>query len=288
MTIPRFDHEVGADELVAALRRAGCAIIEALAPAQTIAQIDADIAPYMAEVPMCTGSFTGLQTQRTSRLVAKSPASHPLLTEPLLMATLEQYFRAECYQFTLHATGVIRIHPGQPAQSIHRDDSVYPFKHPCPPTLVVTIWAMSEFTRDNGATQVVPGSHRWDDVRRPSDDEIEYATMPQGSVLLLDGATYHSGGGNQTRDQPRTALQISYGLGWLRPFENPQLAVPPALAKTLPAELQALLGYRNHGFLGHYELCNPMTLLGDDSVSDTPAGNDLFDDELAARPINRR
>jgi ectoine hydroxylase-related dioxygenase (phytanoyl-CoA dioxygenase family) len=124
---------------------------------------------------------------------------------------------------------------------------------------------------------VVPGSHLWDDVRRATDAEIRLSEMPPGSVLLYNSALHHGAGANQTADEIRRSLTFAYGLGWLRAMENPTLAVPPEIARTLPRKLQDLLQYRNHGYLGHYEFHSPRVVLSDD-VPEVLAASDLYDE----------
>jgi ectoine hydroxylase-related dioxygenase (phytanoyl-CoA dioxygenase family) len=216
----------------------------------------------------------------------KSPSSHALILNQLVLDVVGEILEGGAYHYDLHHTEALRIHPGQVAQSLHRDDAPYPFKHPCNPVKATAIWALSRFTATNGATNVVPGSHLWDDVRRATDAEVRSSEMPPGSVLLYDAALHHGGGANQTADEPRRALIFAYGLGWLRPTENPTLAVPPEIARTLPRQLQDLLQYRTHGFLGHYELRNPRVVLSDD-VPDVLAASDLYE-EHEGTPIMRR
>ncbi|ACY18205.1 phytanoyl-CoA dioxygenase family protein [Haliangium ochraceum] len=287
MEIPRFQRTASAADVAEGIKTAGCAIIEHFLDDETVEQLNDELNPYFDRVAMSEGSFMGVQTQRMSRIIAKSKTSHELLIDPMLMDTVDGVLRGESYHFTLHHTEASRIHPGQPAQSLHRDDTTYPFTHPCRPVMVATIWALGEFTRACGATQAVPGSHLWDDVRKPTPEEVHYAEMPKGSMFLFDSAIYHGGGCNSSEDEIRKAMIIMYGLGWLRPAENQILAVPPALARTLPTRLQELVGYRNHGYLGHYELGNPAVTLKD-PIPETLGAVDLYDDETEQIQVRRR
>ena len=116
-----------------------------------------------------------------------------------------------------------------------------------------TIWAVTEFTRDNGATQVVPGSHKWEKEREPVDAEIAYAEMNPGSVLLYTGTVLHGGGANKTASEIRTGVFLHYALNWLRQEENQYLSCPPEIAKELSPELRSLIGYAKGGYvLGFY------------------------------------
>ena len=124
------------------------------------------------------------------------------------------------------------------------------------------------------------------DERRPWESDAQAAVMPRGSVLIMDGALYHGGGANRS-NSPRTAALLGYSLGWLRPMENPQLAVPPHVAKNLQTELQDLLGYRTHGFLGNFEGTQPSASFSDPLPDVFPA-EDLYGEDLEALGVRRR
>jgi ectoine hydroxylase-related dioxygenase (phytanoyl-CoA dioxygenase family) len=129
-----------------------------------------------------------------------------------------------------------------------------------------TIWAYTDFTVDNGATIVVPGSHKWERTRRPKEAEITYAEMRAGSCLVFLGSLLHAGGSNAS-EQPRTGILINYCLGWLRQFENFYLECPPEVARDYPEQLRKLLGYAVHPpNLGLYEGNNPEVLFSDRSA----------------------
>jgi hypothetical protein len=283
--IPRFGASVSPAILAEALRSHGCAIVERFM-VEAAARARQELEPYLSRVPHSLGTFTGKRTRRTLRLILKAPAVRGMIDNDLIQGTCARLFQGEAYHHQLHATEAVCIDPGQTAQSLHRDDGTYPFRHPCPPSVVNTIWALDDFTRDNGATRVIPGSHRWDDHRRGVESETTPAVMPSGSVLLIDGALVHGGGENQS-SRSRTALLLGYSLGWLRPAENPQLAVPPAQAKQLSKRLQDLLGYRTHGYLGNFEGTQPSAAWLD-PVPDVLPAEDLYGPELEAIVVRRR
>ena len=115
-----------------------------------------------------------------------------------------------------------------------------------------TIWALTDFTHENGATRIVPGSHRWEKDRQPPDGEIVSAEMRAGSVLLYNGTVLHGGGENTTIHE-RVGVLLHYTLNWLRQEENQYLSCPPEIAKGLDPELRALMGYTLGGpVLGFY------------------------------------
>ena len=143
--------------------------------------------------------------------------------------------------------------------------------------LLGTVWAITEFTKENGATRVVPGSHNWDKNREPLPEEIAYAEMKPGSVFLYTGTVLHGGGENLT-DSPRLGTFIHYSLSWLRQQENQYLSCPAKIAKTLDPELRSLMGYSRAGYvLGYFsspdekdnlELVSPEELFGEKSKYD--------------------
>lgn len=265
------------------LRRHGHVIVESLAPDLT-ARAAAELASFIEAAPFATGTFAGQRTQRVTRLIARSPACRELAMHPLVLGAVSHAFRGICYHPQLALTQAIRIHPGERAQSLHRDDNAFFLAHPRSPAVINTMWALDDFTADNGATQLVPGSHTWDDERVVDPHATIPAVMPRGSLLLWDGALYHGGGENRSR-APRTGIILAYNLGWLRQYENMYLSVPPELARTLSPELQQLIGYGNHGYLGTYEGNDPRRFLAAPDAPPQPP-SDLFTPELQA--ITRR
>ena len=148
---------------------------------------------------------------------------------PAILAACDAYLLRACDRYQLHLTQVIRIRPGQPRQALHRDRLAWGgFLKDVEPQLN-TIWAMTDFTEANGATQVVPGSPLWAEGRRAEPHEIGYAEMKAGSVLVYSGSVIHGGGENRTNGD-RVGVNITYCLGWLRQEENQYLSCPPEIA----------------------------------------------------------
>jgi ectoine hydroxylase-related dioxygenase (phytanoyl-CoA dioxygenase family) len=163
---------------------------------------------------------------------------------------------------------MISIGPGEPGQMVHRDQWAYDFfTFPAGfDVQVSTMWAMTDFTEENGATRVVPGSHRADDKLRFAADDTVGAEMRKGSVLLYLGSTYHGGGANRS-DAVRVGMNVDYNLGWLRQEENQYLAVPLDVARTLPEPLQRLIGYQRGAYaLGYVgDMRDPIEVLRPDA-----------------------
>jgi ectoine hydroxylase-related dioxygenase (phytanoyl-CoA dioxygenase family) len=174
-----------------------------------------------------------------------------MVANPLVLDVAESLLSPYASSFQLHLTQIIAIGPGSPAQPLHRDQWCFDF-FPFPEDMdveVSTIWALDDFTEENGATRIIPGSmldpkEACADVHRTVP-----ATMPKGSVVLYSGRTIHGGGANRS-ERIRHALNVDYVLGWLRQEENQYLSCPPEVARTLPERVQKLAGYS----LGAYAL----------------------------------
>ena len=169
-----------------------------------------------------------------------------------ILGVCDAFLLPNCKRYQLHLSQVIRIMPDQPTQFLHRDRLVWgQYLRGLEPQLS-TMWALTEFTRENGATRVVPGSAAWPEEVEASSADIACAEMTPGSVLVYSGSVLHGGGAN-TSPADRVGLNISYSLGWLRQEENQYLSCPPELAKDFAPELQELLGYTMMGdALGYF------------------------------------
>ena len=257
-TLAHLSADAPADEVVAILERDGAVILDdVLSPAQVAALVD-ELRPYVEATAPGRDSFTGARTTRTGALVARSPKTRPLVMDPRILAVCDGVLKPNCHRYQLHLAQVIRIMPGQPAQTIHRDRWAWGRHMQAIEPQVNTIWALTAFTAENGATQVVPGSTSWPDDRKTQPEEIARAEMRLGSVLLYTGSVFHGGGANVAADPgdgsaDRWGLNITYSLGWLRQEENMYLSCPPQNARLLEPELQALLGYAMSNYaLGYF------------------------------------
>jgi ectoine hydroxylase-related dioxygenase (phytanoyl-CoA dioxygenase family) len=246
------------DEVTDRLLADGYVIVpDALGPAAVAAARD-DLRGVLARTPTGRNSFEGFSTRRVYALFAKTRTFDAAATDPLLLGVLDRVLG----HYQLSAPVAIEIGPGEVAQTLHRDEGVYPLPEPHPPVVVNSIWPLDDFTEENGATRVIPGSHRWEPGRVPAAEDTVVAVMPAGSAMVYLGNLWHSGGANRT-DRPRLGVILEYVSAWLRPQENHCLAVPRDVARTLPERLQELLGYNIYPpFLGYVDGHHPRKVLG--------------------------
>jgi hypothetical protein len=269
--IPRFDAVTPAQSVTEALLEHGCAIIEALAPGELCDRVEAELRPWIDRSPTGADEFMGLATRRTGALLARSAAAAELIAHPTVLEVAEGVLGGERESpvgpmrdpIQLHVTQAIAIGPGSQPQPLHRDQWCFNF-FPFPVGLdveVSSIWALCDFTEANGATRVVPGSHRSEGMPYTDADAIP-AEMPRGSIVLYTGSTVHGGGAN-TSDQERVGVNVDYVRGWLRQEENQYLSVPREVAAALPERVQRLMGYEKGGYaLGYIDdTRDPMEVL---------------------------
>ncbi|MGN6668944.1 MAG: phytanoyl-CoA dioxygenase family protein [Trinickia sp.] len=264
MSLIHLPSSVSATDVERCLREHGYAIIDKLVPAVTMDRIAEELEVYTAAAPFGPDGILGRRTKRTGGLIARSPTARELIIHTTVLETV-RHFLSHATTFQLHCTQVVSIHPGAKAQTLHQDEvawDMFPFPldfH----AQCNTLWAMTDYTEDMGATRVVPGSHR---AKRGIEFEIADslpAEMEKGSVLIYDGKVYHGGGANCS-DRVRSAINLTYALGWLRQEENQFLSCPLEIARTLPDELLRLMGYQCGAFaLGYvHAFEDPMTVLG--------------------------
>lgn len=235
----------------------GYVILPEVLPRAEVERIRGALAPLLAATPPGRNEFEGHRTRRVYNLLGKTRAIDGLVEHP---ATLPLCEAALGHQIQLSIALAIQIHPGETAQELHRDDSIFPVAHPHPPLCVNTMWAIDDFTPTNGATVLVPRSHQRNERPGPAQPRIP-AAMPRGSVLVWLGTLWH-GGGDHHGDAPRLGLSINYNLKWLRQQENQYLGIPREVARDLSPRLQRLIGYDYYPpFLGNLDGRDPLKVL---------------------------
>jgi hypothetical protein len=232
----------------------GAVIVDRVAPPELMDRVAEELRPWLADTPSGPDDFSGRLTRRTGALIARSVSSRELVMHPLALGTTALVL-SHATNFQLHLTQAIAIGPGQGAQPLHRDRWAFDF-FPFPNAYEVqcnTIWAMTDFTEENGATRVVPGSNQSEDgVVYEASDTVP-AEMERGSALFYSGSVYHGGGANQT-DATRVGINITYNVAWLRQEENQYISVPKEVAETLPVDLLRLMGYARGAYaLGYID-----------------------------------
>lgn len=248
-TLKTLTASASEEQIVEALRSDGALILENVLSHKELQHVHEETWPYVEATDTGRDDFSGTLTTRTGALVARSPACRELIMHPGILGAARAFLAPYCARIQLHLGQIIRLMPGQPAQQIHRDRWAWGTYLQGIEPQFNTIWALTDFTAENGATQVVPGSVDWPDARRPQPEEIVQAEMPRGSVLVYSGSVFHGGGANRS-NADRMGVNLTYTLGWLRQEENQYLSCPPEIARTLDPELQDLLGYT----LGSYAL----------------------------------
>lgn len=242
-----FPADASIDEVVGHLRRHGYAIVERLVPDELLDRVAAELEPFVAGSATGEDEYDGRHTRRTGALIARSPAARELVAHPVAVG-VARAFLDHATSIQLHLTQIITIEPGETAQHLHRDQMAFDL-FPFPADYHVqcnTMWALSDFTEENGATRIAPGTSAM------SDEEAAHvptfaAEMPRGSVLFYEGKVLHGGGANRST-AARVGGNITYAVGWVRQEENQYLACPPEIARDLDDDLLRLMGYQEGAF----------------------------------------
>ncbi len=253
-----------------ALDEAGCVVVVDAAPRTAMDAIAAELAEFGAHGSIGASDFEGHRTRRTGSPLPRSATFRSIALHPAVLAAGDHVLgHATTWRFS--AAEYIEIGPGESAQRLHRDAWKYdmvPFDREVE---LNGMWAITDFSEANGATRIVPGSHRaGTDVRFHPDDTVP-AEMGQGSLLLYTGTVFHGGGANTT-DGWRRGLSLQHAVGWLTQSTNQFLECPPELVRTWPDELARFVGYTKTGNgLGYWrDSEDPMTAVHPDR--DYPTG----------------
>lgn len=262
----RFDVDAHAREI----REQGFTVIRDFMDAGALAAFRKALAPYLGS-HRGRNDFEGFETERVYTLVARDKVFEDLATDPRIMSLLSRFLEGA---FLLSATHAINLMPGETAQSIHTDDGFYHQPRSSPAVGYSMIGAIDAFTRANGATELIPGSHLWSDEevaeRRKDPAGLEALLVPMeipaGACFVFPGKLLHRGGANRT-DRPRLAFTNQYCAGWARTQENFFLSVPKAIVRRMSPRAQALLGYELWpSFMGMVSGSHPAKALAEDFV----------------------
>ena len=254
--------------------REGYIIFENVMPHEDVEAVRKALEPHFTK----TGRnyFEGFKSNRVYSLLTKAPDIFaPMVMHPLAMAFVEADLGRSCLLSSLLA---INLHPGETVQDWHHDDQHADMPLPRPAFGTSTFWAIDDTTEENGATEILPGSHLWKDDQglghppihdtsrgkdqsnlvdpQPRTDAIK-ATMPAGSLMITKGTLWHRGGANRS-DRRRLIVTPQYCSGWVRQLENILLATPKEVAAALPKRVRELVGYSIHGaFMGYVDGAHP-------------------------------
>lgn len=287
-TIERFGPADDLNLILMALERDGAVIVEGLLSRDVVAgvneEVEAAVVAADPDGPMfnpMAKAFMGAFTKNVPGVPGISRTfATGVMCHPVLLSLAEAVLGPNCSRFQLNLGQILERGPGSVDQWLHRDEGVWnDVPQPRPELQLATVIALVDCTAENGATRIVPGSHRWPDRHLPMDqqsmptpDQIAVAEMPAGSAVIYTGGVIHGGGANTTV-QPRRAVHLSYCLGWLRTEENNYLSIPPAIAAGLPRQAQEVLGYavydgieRGGGYLGMVRMQDPVELLARDEL----------------------
>ena len=274
-----------ADDIIYILERDGVAIVDGFVDQSWLNDFNRAIHPFIDNYePYDYGEpealdFLGHQTVRLNGLISKVPGYIDLISDQRLLCIMDHFLAPNCGQYGLNSSEIIEIHGGETAQVLHWDDMIWPAHYWAPDRLLQfnVMVAATDFTESNGATRVVPGSHKWDlSEREAKPNEIARATMSAGSAVFIPGKTLH-GGGDNTDGSRRRAIVASYLLSWLRTQENHFLHTTVEQAHGWPVRVRQLLGYDLYahydenieaGPLGYYEYGSPDVLFKSDAVGE--------------------
>ncbi len=249
------------DRCMEAVERDGYVIVENLISPELCAEIREDLIPRF-EYDSGRNSFEGFKTQRLYAFFEKSLVCNPLVEHPLILGCLDRIFEPN---YLLSQLQAINILPGEAQQPLHPDDAFYRVPRPRPPLGAATIWAIDDFTEENGATVVIPKSHLWDE-RHPRAEDLENlvpCVMPAGSVVFFVGTLWHGGGANRSK-AARLCVSAQYCAPWCRTQENYSLSLSRETVKKCSEHIQRMLGYSIHApFMGFVDGKHPKRLLED-------------------------
>jgi ectoine hydroxylase-related dioxygenase (phytanoyl-CoA dioxygenase family) len=268
--LARVKASVKSTQLCELLEQHGAVVVENLISPKQLTELNAELDQHLQErspgirhpTHPSMVEFYGDKTIRFDGLPGKSSTFVDLMLLPKLLNTADHFLLPSCGDYLLNTGQLIQINPGESDQLLHRDEDAWSELPTPKPTLQIeAMFALTDFTVANGATRVVPGSHKWPLDRKPEPNEITHAEMPAGSALIYLGSAIHGGSANTTTNEDRRGMFLGYVVGWLRTEENSFLTVPIEKVRAMPRRVQELLGYKAHRSIGVVDVGDPMQLL---------------------------
>jgi ectoine hydroxylase-related dioxygenase (phytanoyl-CoA dioxygenase family) len=270
------DVGIDVDTHVARIAETGYTIVEGAIEPDLVDALNDDLLRLerFFDVQPSPNSFEGHQTIRIYNLLAFGALYEQIPVHPNVLSIVDGVLDAGCLISSLSSISILA---GETAQPIHADDQLIPLDKPHRPTVCNSMWALTDFTEANGATRVIPGSHRYDhnpDYAHPY--ESIPAEMAKGSVLVWHGSLWHGGGANTTSER-RVGIAMNYCAGFVRQQENQQLGLPRETVARFPKRLRELCGYAVYNMLiGHINKHSPEELLLGEGP-DQPANRMVWD-----------
>lgn len=267
------------DSTLVQLQQQGYALIPGFLSAEQLCKVNT-LCDLLLGEHTGRNNFEGHYTERIYTLVARDRLFQDIVEDARIMALCDALFLPN---YLLTASQAIVISPGESPQPWHTDDAFYTIPRPRPMVSLSTIVAVDAFTKENGGTEVIPGSHLWDDDgvaghyhSGDSEFDPQFADklagqgvpmeMAPGTCVVFTGNLLHRGGANNSSGM-RRAFSNQYCQPWARTQENFFLAVPPEEAAKMSPKLQSLLGYSIHPpFMGQVTASHPLKALQPDYV----------------------
>ncbi|MGQ7864050.1 phytanoyl-CoA dioxygenase family protein [Pseudomonas sp. 32A] len=282
MSLIHLRSDASVDEVVECLDLEGYCIIDNAVSREVIDAVNQQMQPYLDGTYSGQNNGVGKKTRRSGAIAGRSPASHAMIMHPTVLGAARRFLGRNATVTQLNLTQLICIDPGEKAQFLHRDETAWDFFDHFPTDVhieVSTIWAMDDFTEENGATRVIPRSHKHREFPEHfSQSDTLAAEMSKGSVLVYTGKTIHGGGANRST-APRRAMNIDYCVGWVRQEENQYLSTPLNIARELPEDLRSLMGYSlgaaSLGYVREFE--DPIVALFPDLPASPASFNQMLD-----------
>ncbi len=248
MPLTYLDRTADAQTISGVLHREGAVAVTDLVEPEVADAVAAELRPRLDAVGLeSAGIFNNELTNRCGKVLLTAPSAAELVEHELVLDVLDEALLPFASTYRISSLSAIEVLPGEKHQALHRDDTVYPIDIAGMELTVGVMWALGDFTEENGGTRLIPGSHRY--LRAwhlPDMDAWENTVMPKGSAVFYLGSTWHGGGENRSNG-PRLGLVNTYCLGWLRPESNQYLGMPPEEAARFSPTIRALLGYMPHG-----------------------------------------
>jgi hypothetical protein len=148
--------------------------------------------------------------RRLANMVDKGELFEKVIETPEILECIETVLGPD---FKLSSLNVRSASPqSNSGQPLHVDSGELPDEHGN--SVCNSVWMLDDFTEQNGALRVVPGSHRW--MRKPEpgakvEGEV-LVTGKAGTVVVMNAHVWHGGTDNRT-DHPRRAMHVYYIRG---------------------------------------------------------------------------